>query len=184
MGIISGGAVTITAADIDQIVDEVWDEVISSGHAVAGSAGLAQSRLKDTAIAVGDAANSLAQKLRGATDNQAFSSAGITVTDQSSRVSTAENITTTETPPAASLSMYYVICESAAASITTVEISANSGTNYIDPGTSMPTARYWLDDASGSGLSPIPLGATGRFRWTTPAAVGTYIVLVSGASVS
>ena len=165
------------------VVDDIWDEVISSGHTVAGSAGLAISRLKDTAIAAGDTANSISQKLRGMTDNQAVASAGLAITDQSARVSTAENITTTETPPAASLSIYWIQAEVLPATITTIESSSNSGTNYQDLG-SIPSQQGIVEVGGASIFSTISLGAAGRFRWTTAATAGTYIVQVHGASIA
>lgn len=176
----------------------VWDELIANPRAplsygqrlkdaVALDTFIAAritdiSKISSVAIAAGDAANSIAQKLRGAVDNQGFLSA---ITNQTERTSVAENITVTETPPASSLSMYMVFTESMPAAITALNFSANSGVNYVDMGgIPTPAGSMWLIDAGATGIGIACFGATGRWQYTTPATVGSYIMHIIGASVS
>jgi hypothetical protein len=186
--------------------DAVWDEA-RADHVAGGSAGQFLLNIMDgslvghgftagsgidmlstigaKAIAAGATANSIAQKLRGMTDNQAVPTVALTITNQDARTSTAENITTTITPPAASLTVFKLWGESLPAVISALETSTNSGTNFFDPGAAIAPLEAATETASTIGnANPIVLGANGRLRWTTPGTVGTYIVSRAGASIS
>lgn len=218
MGVMSGGAVSITAADIDQIVDEVWDELTSghttagttgltqrqirdaaisgaagsslmastaptaatisdavwdeanADHVTAGSAGLAQNRIKDVAISSGDAANSISQKLRGMTDNQAVATAGVTRTfDNTEFTMTASQ--TTDIIPATGESDTGLVWVRVAVATDDFRLSANSGTNY----TAVPTVGVMATlGSAGNVCAIIGVGnSTGRYRIVTDNTVGT-----------
>jgi hypothetical protein len=72
MGLISGRPVTIAAADIDQIVDEIWDE-LTADHVTASTMGLTMRQIRDAAIS-GQTADSIMSKLAGMTAAQAVAS--------------------------------------------------------------------------------------------------------------
>jgi len=184
----------------EAVLDQVLDAQ-RSAHTIAGSIGEFYEEMMDAAIASDNFAESgmdvtrrlsaetmgsvttgsLMDKLTGMTSNQAVATSGATITDSSTRNSAAEDITTTLTPTAAGISFWYVFTETLAATIAIVEVSADSGTTFIDPSYNLAS----LSTFGGGTTSPVmTLGATDRFRWTNPGTTGTYIVDVAGSSLS
>jgi len=107
----------------------------------------------------------------------------LTITDQSERLSTAESITTTETPPADSFNQYFYFGESMPATIAILETSVDGGTTFTDEASNIQAGFGWILGGTTS-AGPLPMGANGRIRMTNPGTVGTYIVKISGASIA
>lgn len=174
----------VTAGSMGEAMRAILDADVGTLAPVALSIADQVDRIAGKAVSVTDTASSIAQKVRGMTDAQTVAQTSLSITDQSARVSTAASITTTETPPASSLSIYSVACEANPSNIETFQISANSGTNYYDPNLNLTPPSVLRETILGSAAWTFALGANGRFRWTTGATAGTYTVLILGASVS
>jgi hypothetical protein len=153
--------------------DAIWDEAVAD-HVAAGSEGLAQARIKDVAIAAGDAANSISQKLRGATDNQVFAStAGNTIAFDNARFTMTASQTVEIIPATGESDVGAIHAEVVVGTGDVVQVSSDSGTNYMNQ-----TGRG--DSATGGFAAagewrPIEFvgNSTGRYRVVTDATVGT-----------
>ncbi len=102
--------------------------------------------------------------------------AGITITDNNSVISTAQDITTTVTMNASSLSFISMAAEAGnPATILLVYFSNDSGSSYDD--------YSILSEGTLSPFGMIPLSASGAYRITNPATCGTYVVHVFAGEI-
>ncbi len=110
-------------------------------------------------------------------------SGGLTAADIASRTSTAEDITTTITPGTGQQQVFDVYGESLVANISTIEWSANAGTNYFNPNAELRTLKSMGMTSFAGVQSCVPtvrINVGCRWRYTNPSTVGTYIVARMG----
>lgn len=169
-------------------VAEIWNKLIadtftalSIGQRLKDAVGLDTllaaritdiSKISSAAIAVGDTANSIAQKLRGALDNQAFpTTAGMVISSfDNARFSMTASQTTEIIPATGESDFGHIQCDTFITG-DKLQVSADSGVNYI-----VPASETW----GGSGVSNNPTiegygNSTGRYKVVTSATAGTRI---------
>ena len=117
-------------------------------------------------------------------DGTATGIGGLDIANISARTSTSENVTTTITPAAGEQHTFTVYGESLVATIATVEWSANAGSNFFDPGSLLATLEILRLNGSATLSAPIRINSGSRWRYTTAATTGTYIVVRLGAITS
>ncbi len=117
------------------------------------------------------------------------------MTDLATRTSSSENTTVTITPAVGENFEFTSFVESMPVfQIITVEWSANGGTNFFDPNAaytfspdpSQVGVRIGATPPQGVDNTPIMihLNNGSRFRYTTPATIGTYIISNIGLIVA
>lgn len=190
------GLDTFVAARITDIANirtpaQYYDTLISDARA-AGSYG---QRLKDAvaldtfiaaritditkissaAIAVGDTANSIAQKLRGATDNQVFpTAAGMVISSFDNSDFSMTESQTVEIIPATGESDFGMIIQRSGTAADTLLFSADSGVNYIALTATNLGEKWGTFGQAGTGFNILGIGnSTGRYKIVTTATVQT-----------